>query len=125
MGIEPLIKRDPTHQCPICGGDTELVSITLTHRDGEMQQIEVTSPRRRCANLQCKGHNDDRRPIAERSLAILSVAAHSPALGCSKPPTPTVVSSCAFSGRSEQARAKTRKALWAMDEDFPSGATIV
>jgi hypothetical protein len=58
MAIEPLIKRDPTHQCPICGGDTELVSITLTHRDGEMQQIEVTSPRRRCANLQCKGHDD-------------------------------------------------------------------
>jgi hypothetical protein len=129
MGIEPLIKRDPSHRSPICGGDTELVSITFTHRDGEHgeveQQVEVTSPRRRCANLQCKGHNDDRRPIAERSLAILSVAAHSPALGCSKPPTPTVVSSCAFSGRSEQARAKTRKALWAMDEDFPSGATIV
>jgi hypothetical protein len=58
MAIEPLIKRDPSHRCPICGGDTELVSITFTHRDGEMQQIEVTSPRRRCANLKCKGHDD-------------------------------------------------------------------
>jgi hypothetical protein len=56
MGIEPLIKRDPSHRCPICGGDTELVSITFTHRDGEMQQVEVTSPRRRCANLNCTGH---------------------------------------------------------------------
>jgi hypothetical protein len=34
------------------------VSITFTHRDGEMQQIEVTSPRRRCADLKCKGHDD-------------------------------------------------------------------
>ena len=58
MAIEPLIKRDPTHQCPICGSDTELVSITFAHRDGEMQQTEVTSPRRRCANLKCKGHDD-------------------------------------------------------------------
>ena len=58
MAIEPLIKRDPSYRCPICGDDTELVSITLTHRDGEMQQVEVTSPRRRCANLKCKGHGD-------------------------------------------------------------------
>lgn len=43
QGIEPLIKRDPSHRFPICGGDTELVSITFTHRDGEMQQAEVTS----------------------------------------------------------------------------------
>jgi hypothetical protein len=54
MGVKPLIKRDPNHRCPICGGDTELVSITFTHRDGEKQQVEVTSPRRWCANLKCK-----------------------------------------------------------------------
>jgi hypothetical protein len=53
-----LSKCDPSHRCPICGADTELVSITFTHRDGEMQQIGVTSPRRRCANLKCKGHED-------------------------------------------------------------------
>jgi hypothetical protein len=58
MAIEPLIKRDANHRCPICGGDTELVSITLTHRNDGMQQVEVTSPRRRCANLKCKGHDD-------------------------------------------------------------------
>jgi len=58
MAIEPLIKRDPSHRCPICGSDTELVSITFTHQDGEKHQIEATSPRRRCANLKCKGHDD-------------------------------------------------------------------
>jgi hypothetical protein len=66
MGIEPLIKRDPSHRCPICGGDTELVSITFTHRDGEMQQVEVTSPRRRCANLKCKGADDGLDKLADR-----------------------------------------------------------
>ena len=68
MAIEPRIKRDPSRKCPICGGDTELVSITFTHRDGEMQQVEVTSPRRRCANLKCKGHGDGLDKL-RRSLA--------------------------------------------------------
>ena len=57
MGIETLIKRDPSYRCPICGGDTELVSFAFTHQDGVKHQVEVTSPLRRCANLKCKGHD--------------------------------------------------------------------
>ena len=30
MPIEPRIERDPDHPCPICGGDTELISETFT-----------------------------------------------------------------------------------------------
>ena len=58
MAIEPVIRRDPSHKCPICGDDTELYTIGLTYRDGAKHQTEVTSPRRRCANLTCKGHDD-------------------------------------------------------------------
>jgi transposase len=58
MPIEPLVIRDPDHRCPICGGETELISQTFTSWDGEKHQVEVTSRRRRCAVLDCKGHAD-------------------------------------------------------------------
>ncbi|BBY36173.1 hypothetical protein MMAN_03070 [Mycobacterium mantenii] len=59
MAIEPIIERDPGHKCPICGDDTELYTIGLTHWDGEKHQMQVSSPpRRRCTNLKCKGHDD-------------------------------------------------------------------
>ena len=57
MPIEPLIVRDADHRCPICGGETELVSQTLTHYDGQKDQLEVTPQRRRCAVLDCHGHS--------------------------------------------------------------------
>jgi hypothetical protein len=57
MPIEPIAERDTDHRCPICGGETELVSFALTHRDGQKHQVEVTSKRRRCAALDCQGHN--------------------------------------------------------------------
>ncbi len=57
MGIEPITTRDADHHCPICGGETELISEALTHWDGEKHQTEVTSRRRRCAVLDCVGHN--------------------------------------------------------------------
>ncbi len=59
MAVEPIIERDPSHKCPICGDDTELYTIGFTHWDGEKHQTQVSSPpRRRCANLKCKGHDD-------------------------------------------------------------------
>lgn len=66
MAIEPVIRRDPSHKCPICGGDTELYTIAFTHQDGAKHQIEVSSPRRRCADLKCKGHDDGLDKLADR-----------------------------------------------------------
>ncbi len=57
MPIETINLRDADHRCPICGGETELVSLGLTHWDGEKHQVEVTSKRRRCAVLDCHGHS--------------------------------------------------------------------
>jgi len=57
MPIETISVRDADHRCPICGGETELVSLGLTHWDGEKHQVEVTSKRRRCAVLDCHGHS--------------------------------------------------------------------
>lgn len=54
--VEPITERDPGHRCPICGGETELVSIGFVHRDGEKHQVEVSPKRRRCAVLDCHGH---------------------------------------------------------------------
>jgi len=31
-----------------------------------MHQVEVTSPRRRCANLKCKGHDDGLDKFADQ-----------------------------------------------------------
>jgi hypothetical protein len=58
MAIESVIRRDASHKCPICGGDTELYTIALRHRDGAEPPVEVSSPHRRCADLKCKGHDD-------------------------------------------------------------------
>ncbi|MEZ0351667.1 hypothetical protein [Mycobacterium sp. pR1184] len=59
MAIEPIIERDPSHKCPICGGDTELYTIGVTQWNGEKHQTQISSrPRRRCADLMCKGHDD-------------------------------------------------------------------
>jgi hypothetical protein len=60
MPIEPLIRSDPEHPCPICGYDTELVSETFTSygEHGDKHQVEVGSPVWRCANLKCPGHSD-------------------------------------------------------------------
>jgi hypothetical protein len=55
--VEPITERDLDHRCPICGGETELVSIGFVHRDGEKHQIEVSPKRRRCAVLDCHGHS--------------------------------------------------------------------
>ena len=65
MPIEPRVVRDPDHRCPICGGETELVSETLTHWDGIKHQAEVTSQRGRCAVLDCPGHADGLNEPAE------------------------------------------------------------
>jgi hypothetical protein len=56
MAIEPLVKRDPEHPCPICGADTELVSQTLTSWNDHKHQVVVTPDRRRCSDLKCRGH---------------------------------------------------------------------
>lgn len=55
--VEPIAERDHEHRCPICGGETELVSIGFVHRDGEQHQVEVSPKRRRCAVLDCHGHS--------------------------------------------------------------------
>jgi hypothetical protein len=55
--VEPIIERDPQHRCPICGGETELVSIGFVHRDGEKHQVAVSPKRRRCAALDCRGRS--------------------------------------------------------------------
>ena len=65
MPIESLIRHDPGHPCPICGGDTELVSHTLTSWDGIKHQVEVSPPKRRCADLNCPGHADGLNEPAE------------------------------------------------------------
>jgi hypothetical protein len=57
MPIEPLVVQDPDHRCPICGGETELISHALTHWDGEKEQVEVTPKRRRCADPDCHGRS--------------------------------------------------------------------
>ncbi len=54
----PITEHDADHRCPICGGETELVSIGFEYSDGEEHQIEVSPRRRRCASLKCKGHDD-------------------------------------------------------------------
>ena len=55
--VEPIAERDHEHRCPICGGETELVSIGFVYRDGEKHQVEVSPKRRRCAALDCHGHS--------------------------------------------------------------------
>ena len=60
--IEPSTVRDTDHRCPICGGETELISIALTHWDGRKYQAEVTPKRRRCAALDCQGHSGLHEP---------------------------------------------------------------
>jgi hypothetical protein len=55
--VEAITERDSDHRCPICGGETELVSVGFVHRDGEKHQIEVSPKRRRCAVLDCRGHS--------------------------------------------------------------------
>jgi hypothetical protein len=56
--VEAITERDPDHRCPICGGETELVSIGFVHRNGKRHQTEVSPKRRRCAVLNCRGHAD-------------------------------------------------------------------
>jgi len=76
MPIETISLRDADHRCPICGGETELISHALTHSDGQKKQVEVTPKRRRCVDLDCHGHSRLHDPADGWSLSEFRPATH-------------------------------------------------
>jgi hypothetical protein len=54
---QPTIQSDPNHPCPICGGGTERVYLTMTPFHSTDERKGSTQVTRQCADPSCSGRS--------------------------------------------------------------------